>query len=168
MNTTMRLRAAGLAVLAALVLMACDGGQGRLASGMPAPAFELSHLSGTTVQFPGDYRGKVVAIRFWADWCPYCKDEMQDIEPVYRKYRDAGLLVLAINVMQPAETAQAFMQKLDVSYDVLLDRQGDVARNYGVLGLPTTYFIDREGTVRAKIHGESTAEVFERIVKELL
>lgn len=150
------------------VLAACDTERHQPANGEPAPAFSLMHLNGTAVHVPSDLRGQVTAIRFWADWCPYCKDEMKDIEPVYRKYRKRGLRVLAVNVMQPAETARAFVDKLGVSYEVLLDINGDVTRRYGVLGLPTTFFIDQDGVIRAKIHGESTAEVFERTVTELL
>jgi peroxiredoxin len=156
-------------LLAAVWLLAgCEGVPPAVRNGDPAPVFELQPLGGAQVRFPDDYRGQVVAIRFWADWCPYCRDEMVDIEPVYRKYRDQGLRVLAINVRQSDAVAAAFVQQLGISYAVLLDLEGSVARAYGVLGLPTTFFIDRQGTLRARILGESTAEAFDGIVAELL
>ncbi|HMR02950.1 MAG TPA: TlpA disulfide reductase family protein, partial [Candidatus Competibacter phosphatis] len=109
-----------------------------------------------------------VAIRFWADWCPYCHDEMQALEPVYRQYRDQGLAILAVNVLQPLETVRPFVQGLDISYEVLLDPQGAVTRDYRVMGLPMTFIVDRQGVIRARIVGESTPEVFERAIATLL
>lgn len=134
----------------------------------PAPAFTLERLDGPAVHFPEQYRGQVVAIRFWADWCPYCHDEMQALEPVYRQYRHRGLAILAVNVLQPLETVRPFVQGLDISYEVLLDPQGAVTRDYRVMGLPMTFIVDRQGVIRARIVGESTPEVFERAIATLL
>jgi peroxiredoxin len=161
---------AGLSLSLVLVLLvsACGDAPPAPRNGEPAPGFELPRLDGTPLAFPADLRGQVTAVRFWADWCPFCESEMRDIEPVYRTYRDRGLVVLAVNVRQDRETAARFVEGLGVSYEVLLDEQGDVARAYGVIGLPTTFFVDREGRLATRILGESTPEVFERIVGELL
>jgi len=110
----------------------------------------------------------VVAIRYWADWCPFCESEMNQLEPVYRKYRDQGLVILAINVRQDRDTAKEFISRLNVSYDTLLDVEGEVARLYGVMGLPTTFFVERDGRLRSRILGESTPETFEQIVEDML
>ena len=134
----------------------------------PAPAFTLERLDGPAVHFPEQYRGQVVAIRFWADWCPYCHAEMQALEPVYRQYRDRGLAILAVNVLQPLETVRPFVQKLEISYEVLLDPQGEVTGDYQIMGLPMTFIVDRQGVIRARIVGESTPEVFERAIATLL
>lgn len=159
----------GSLVLATLVVIAgCGGETAQLVKGEPAPAFALSPLKSGTLTFPDDLQGNVVAIRFWADWCPFCATEMRDIEPLYQKYRDQGLTILAVNVRQEREVAEKFISKLNISYDVLLDEEGTVARRYGVMGLPTTFFVDRNGKLGAKVLGESTPEVFERIIEELL
>ncbi len=120
------------------------------------------------MRFPEQYQGQVVALRFWADWCPYCHGEMQALEPVYRQHRDQGLTILAVNVMQPPETVEKFVKDIGISYDTLLDRQGEVMRRYQVIGLPVTYLIDRQGIVRARIIGESTPEVFAQAINPLL
>jgi peroxiredoxin len=112
--------------------------------------------------------GQVVAIRFWADWCPFCDKEMRDIEQVYRELSDRGLRVLAVNVGQDKQTAQRFVKRLGISYTTLLDPDSETARSYGVLGLPTTFFIDRQGLVHSKILGESDAAVFRQAVEPLL
>lgn len=149
-------------------LAACEQNVATLQKGAPAPAFALERLDGPGVRFPEQYRGQVVALRFWADWCPYCHDEMKALEPVYRQYRDRGLVILAINVLQPPETVRPFVQELNISYEVLLDRQGEVMRRYQVMGLPMTFIIDRQGIVHNRLVGESTPEVFAQAINSLL
>jgi peroxiredoxin len=155
-------------LLASVLLTACGEQAPQLEKGQAAPGFTLAALNGSPLSLPRDLQGKIVAVRFWADWCPFCESEMQAIEPVYRQYQDQGLRILAVNVRQDRATAQAFIDKLDISYEVLLDEHGEVARQYGVIGLPTTFFVDRQGRLGTRILGESTPEVFEGIVKELL
>ena len=139
-----------------------------LEKGQATPVFELAKMQNGSLRFPQDLKGKVVAIRFWADWCPFCKTEMRDIEPVYLEYKDQGLVILAINVRQDQKTVQAFINDLDISYNVLLDESGEVARTYGVSSLPISFFIGRDGTLQTRLLGESTPEAFESIVQELL
>lgn len=155
-------------VAAVVAANGCGESAPQLQTGQPAPAFTLVDLQSKAVAFPAHAAGQVVAVRFWADWCPFCESEMTQLEPVYRKYRDQGLRLLAVNVRQDAETARRFVAKLGISYETLLDLDGRVARSYGVLGLPTTFFIGRDGTLKGKVIGESTPEVFERIVADLL
>ena len=155
-------------VLVLALLAGCEQNASTLQAGAPAPAFSLEPLNGPSVRFPEQYRGQVVAIRFWADWCPSCRSEMTALEPVYRQHRDRGLVILAVNVLQPPETVQAFVNQLGISYDVLLDRQGEVMRGYRVMGLPMTFIVDRQGVIRTRIVGESTPEVFERAIAGLL
>lgn len=163
----MNLRILPCLLLLALIA-ACGSELPAIKNGTPAPAFTLERLDGASVRFPEQYQGQVVVLRFWADWCPYCYSEMQALEPVYRQHRDQGLVILAINVMQPPETVQKFVEKLGVSYETLLDRQGEVMRRYQVMGLPMTYLIDRKGIIRARIIGESTPEVFAQAISSLL
>jgi peroxiredoxin len=156
------------ALILSLFLAACSSDAPQLANGAPVPSFTVPRLEGGTATFPDDFRGKVVAIRFWADWCPFCKDEMMALEPVYQRLHGEGLHILAVNVRQDADTAGNFVRKLGISYETLLDVSGEVARSYGVQGLPTTFFIDRSGKLHARVLGESTPDVAERIVQEML
>ena len=163
-----RLRCAFAALLALLLTSGCGEPTPQLQAGAPPPAFQLPRLGQDALAFPAQTAGQIVAIRFWADWCPFCESEMTQLEPVYRKYRDRGLRILAVNVRQDPDTARRFVSKLGISYETLLDSDGRVARTYGVLGLPTTFFVDRAGRLKGKVIGESTPEVFERIVREML
>jgi len=155
-----------LAVL--LVATGCGESTPQLQTGAPPPEFRLATVAGGEVAFPAQTAGQIVAIRFWADWCPFCESEMTQLEPVYRKYGQQGLRILAVNVRQDPDTARRFVAKLGISYETLLDSDGRVARTYGVLGLPTTFFVDRDGRLKGKVVGESTPDVFERIVREML
>ena len=167
-GTRQRAGLAALLLFAGLLLSGCGGETVQLAQGEPPSPFELTTLGGGSVALPADLQGQIVVIRFWADWCPFCESEMRSIEPVYRAYKEQGLRLLAINVRQDAKTAAAFVEPLGISYEVLLDEDGDVARAYGVSGLPTTFFLDRQGRLATRILGESTPEVFEQVVKGLL
>lgn len=157
-----------MVLLFGLLLNGCGGETVQLAQGEPPPPFALTTLAGGSVALPSDLQGQVVVVRFWADWCPFCEGEMRSIEPVYQRYKDQGLRLLAVNVRQDAATAAAFVKPLGISYEVLLDGDGAVARAYGVSGLPTTFFLDRQGRLVTRILGESTPEVFEQVVKGLL
>jgi peroxiredoxin len=163
-----RAAVSALAAAAALGLAACEAPPVAVAPGDAAPAFELPRLEGGTAAFPGDYRGRVVALRFWADWCPFCRSEIQALEPLYERHRGRGLVLLAVNVMQPRERVEAFVRDLGSSAEVLLDGDGSVTRAYAVLGLPVTVFVDRQGIVSARVVGESTPEAFERVAQPLL
>jgi cytochrome c biogenesis protein CcmG, thiol:disulfide interchange protein DsbE len=159
-----------LALLAALLpLAACMGEPPpKVSRGDTPPAFETVRLDGTRVQFPGDFAGKPVVIRFWADWCKYCEGEMKAIETVFQRHKAAGIEVLAVNAGQDRATATAFVGKLGISYPALLDEEAKIAKRYGVTGLPTTYFVGRDGKVAAKQIGEMTASAYEQQVTELV
>jgi len=120
------------------------------------------------VQFPADFAGRPVVIRFWADWCKYCEGEMRDIEGVFQRHKAEGIEVLAVNAGQDRATAAAFVGKLGISYPTLLDEDAAIARRYGVTALPTTFFVGRDGRIAAKQVGEMTAAAFEQRVAELV
>ena len=155
-------------LLIAPLLTACDGGAPKLNTGMTAPGFSAVRLDGATVRFPDDFRGRPVVIRFWADWCRYCEGEMQAIDRVYQRLHGKGLQVLAVNVGQDREAVAAFIKRIGVGYPALLDEKSAVARQYGVTGLPTTFFVGADGVVKAKVVGEADEATFDRLARELL
>ncbi|MBK9596514.1 MAG: TlpA family protein disulfide reductase [Rhodocyclales bacterium] len=153
----------------ALLVAACGGEPAaKLNLGDPAPAFRTQRLDGAAMNFPAAATGKPVVIRFWADWCKYCEPEMKAIEVVYQRHKGKGLEVFAINAGQDKPAVAAFIIKLGVTYPVLLDEQSAIAKRYGVVGLPTTYFVDAKGVVRGKVIGEADEVIFERHALELL
>jgi cytochrome c biogenesis protein CcmG, thiol:disulfide interchange protein DsbE len=153
----------------ALLLAACGGEPAaKLNLGDPAPAFQTKRLDGSALDFPAAASGKPLVIRFWADWCKYCEPEMKAIEAVYQRHKGKGLEVFAVNAGQDRAAVEAFIRRIGVTYPALLDEQSAIARRYGVVGLPTTYFVDARGIVRGKVIGEADEAVFERHALELL
>lgn len=113
-------------------------------------------------------KGKVILLRFWADWCPNCKEEMPKIDEVYRNLKDKGFVVIGINVKQSEEAVAAFVKEYSISFPTPLDKDAAVAKKYGVVGLPTTFVIDKNGKIREKVMGDMTKEDVERLVTPLL
>ncbi|MDO8608237.1 MAG: TlpA disulfide reductase family protein [Phaeospirillum sp.] len=156
-----------LAVLLLLVACGEEGGKAPHVGNAPAP-FKLMALDGTSVDYPSATAGKVVVVRFWATWCPFCKDEMKMIQTVWSQSRDKGFEVLAVNAGQDKGDIEGFIAKLGVTYPVLLDPGSKVTRQYGVTGLPMTLFIGRDGKVKGRILGETDEATFRRKLDELL
>ncbi len=158
-----------LSFLAALALTACDeGNTNRLNPGDIAPAFAASSLGAVPFRFPDDLRGKPVVIRFWADWCRFCEGEMKAIERVWLRHKDQGLMVIAVNAGQNRQDVAAFISKIGVTYPALLDEKAAISRQYGVVALPTTYFVGADGRIRGKVLGEADEATFERLTVDLL
>ena len=159
-----------LLLVVTFLLAACgnDAPKANVNIGSIAPTFQTFRTDGGATHIPAAYFGKPLVVRFWADWCKYCEGEMKAIEAVYQRHKGKGLEVLAINAGQDKATIDAFIKKIGVSYPALLDEKSTIARSYGVVGLPTTFFIDGKGIVRAKIVGEADEATFERHALELL
>jgi cytochrome c biogenesis protein CcmG, thiol:disulfide interchange protein DsbE len=155
-------------LFASLLIAGCNKSEVALVKGQPTPGFNLENLQQQTINFPDDFTNKVVLISFWADWCPSCKKELRDFEAIYQKYHEQGLDVLALNIDQDEPTAVAFISDLNLSYDVLLDDKGDVAKRYATKSLPSALIVDRGGNLHTRLLGETPVEVFEEIITSLL
>ena len=115
--------------------------------GAPAPEFELMTLSGESVHLE-DYHGQVVLLNFWASWCGPCRLEMPAFQARFEKY-SGDLVILAVNSSDNQETAQAFMDELNLTFEGLLDVEGTIQKTYLVRGLPSSFFIDEDGLLQA-------------------
>ena len=154
--------------LAWAVLPAAGAERGMLKIGDPPPAFSLQDTDGQTVTAPDDFAGNTVVVHFWADWCPYCLEEMPVLDKLYRQYKKQGLRVYAVNVGQGLDAARAYVSRVKITYPVLLDIEGKTARSYGVLGLPRTFFIDRKGNIKYKLLGEASGDTLRKLVLNTL
>lgn len=155
------------AVVACVVLVAACGERPTLNRGDRAPSFALQAVTGADIRFPAD-PGVPTVIRFWADWCPYCYQEMRDIGPEAARLAPRGLNVVAVNAGQERAKVEAFVARLGIAYPVLIDETGATARAYGVSALPTTFFVAADGRIHNKLVGEADAATFERLAQELL
>ncbi len=167
-----------VALLVAGSLLACSGGgsaggadgatdpQG-ITPGKTALDFSLQTLDGARVSL-SDYRGQVVLVNFWATWCPPCRAEIPALEAAYQAHRDDGLVILGVSVEDPPELIELFLQDFDITYPILLDRNGAVYRAYRAPGLPTTVLVDRDGIIQVRHVGELSARELDQYLSEVL
>ncbi len=113
---------------------------------LKAPSFSLKDLDGREVKLE-DHRGKIVFINFWATWCPPCRDEMPSMEKLYTEFKGRDFIILAVDIQESAKKVRAFKEKFKLNFPILLDSDGRVGSEYGVISIPTTYLIDRKGYV---------------------
>lgn len=125
-----------------------EGAGASLAVGDSAPAFDLVSLTGERIRL-SDLQGKPVVLNFWATWCDPCRAEMPDFQSVYQQYRDQGLQLYAINLGESAVAVEHFLRQISVDLPVLLDLNDKAQEAYRILPIPTTFFIDSTGTIRA-------------------
>lgn len=138
--------------------------------GQPAPNFTLMSLDGDEVSL-ADYQGQPVLINFWASWCPPCRLEMPDLVEAYEAHKDEGFIILAIDLtfQDSLPDVETFVEEFGLTFPVLLDEDGAVAnRQYRLLGLPMSVFVNREGIITRLHIGAMTAEQVDDFVNELM
>ena len=132
-----------------------------------APDFTRQDLHGHAVHLAG-LRGKVVLLNFWATWCAPCQVEMPVFAAWQRQYGPQGFTIIGISMDDDAATARKLAERLKLDYPVAMGDARLGLRYGGVLGLPLSLLIDRNGVVRARFEGETDVKVMENRVRDLL
>src|SRR5499427_524482 len=137
--------------------------------GAAAPDFAAKSDSGRNVRL-SELRGQVVLVNFWATWCSPCRQELPLLNKIYTQYRNAGFMLLAVNVDDNRKDADAMLKRLALRFPTLFDGSKNVAKLYGVDTMPATLVIDRDGRVRYVHRGyyEGYERKYEQQVRELL
>lgn len=117
-----------------------------------APLFSAPDVDGETVNLLA-LRGSPVIINFWATWCGPCAVEMPELQGLYNAYESTGLRVLAVNLAETPDLILQWAQHYQLSYDLLLDPQGEIADLYRLRGQPSTYFVSADGIVTDIFYG---------------
>jgi len=131
--------------------------------GKKVPNFSVETLDGSFVSLD-DFKGKYVVINFWATWCKYCKSEMPDLE----QFQNEDFIILALDVEEPKDMVQKYIDDGGYSFLVGLDFDGIIAKEYGISAFPTSYFIDKDGNLVGVMQGMLTKESLEEIKKYML
>jgi peroxiredoxin len=137
------------------------------AIGSTAPDFELTDLSGKKVRL-SDLKGKVVILDFWATWCGPCRMEIPDLVKLQSKYGAKGLTIVGLTVTSPEKDVRSFAQAQGMNYPVLLDADDLTNRYGGIVGIPTTFVVDRQGRITQKFIGVMSTQTFEEAIQPLL
>jgi thiol-disulfide isomerase/thioredoxin len=132
------------------------------------PKALLFDRRGLKVNLPGDLKGGVGLLHFWATWCPYCLKEIMAIESLYQLYRNQGFRPYSVNVGENLAAVEAYISSIRVSYAILLDPDSSTAKKYGIPGIPTTIITGRDGLIRFKVLGEMNREGLRKLLSPLL
>ena len=137
-------------------------------SGPANLGFTLKDLDGKEVRL-STYLGHVLVVNFWATWCEPCKLEIPGFIDLYNRYRDRGLAVVGIAMDEPVATVTPYTREMKMNYPVLVSQgREDLEEAFGLTGLPTTFIINRDGTVCRRYHGYTRKETFEDALKRLV
>ncbi|MFC5467814.1 redoxin domain-containing protein [Cohnella suwonensis] len=139
-----------------------------LTKGDKAPDFRLAGLD-NAVHNLKDYEGKPLIVNFWGTFCPPCRNEMPALQQQYEKWKGQGLELVGINLSEDKLTAESFIRQVGVSFPILMDKDKQTERRYGLKQYPTTFFITSKGTIQeVVIGGLLTEEEIEARVDRLM
>ncbi len=124
----------------------------RLFPPVAAPELALEQYEGEPTRL-ADYRGVPVIVSFWATWCPPCREELPSMNRAWRKIREQGVMMLAVNVAEDEETIFAFLAEYPIEFPVLMDVDGKTVGSWPVKGLPTTFVVDPDGNMVYRVIG---------------
>ncbi len=135
--------------------------------GKPAPVFNLELYGGGTINLE-EFHGKPVLINFWASWCIPCRDEAPALESAWSKYKDKGIHFVGVNIWDDNENALAYLSKYGSQYPQGKDPNDQVQLDYGVGGVPETYFVNSEGMITDKFTGPLKVEYIDYFMDRAL
>jgi cytochrome c biogenesis protein CcmG, thiol:disulfide interchange protein DsbE len=176
-NLIMLVVGAGLVLISAAVFLALPSAQAEvqqtvpsvipLAVNFPVPEVQLTDLNNQPVAL-ADYQGQVILYNAWATWCPPCKEEMPTLEAYYQDYKQAGFVIVAIEDGQPVSEVAAFAESYKLSFPVWPDLKYVATTAFKTNSLPTSFVIDRSGTVRLTWTGAITRAALEKYVTPII
>jgi len=129
--------------------------------------FTLTDLDGNAIRL-ADLRGHAVWINFWASWCPPCQAETPTLRTMDERYGDRGLALIGIQVQQTVDDGRAYADRYSLDYLIGADVSAAIFRTYRVFALPTQFFIDADGVIRAVVNGPLDLETASALVESIL
>jgi len=152
-------------LMAALVFSSgCDERQGVQVGGTP-PGISGNDIRGEYVTL-GLFKGNVVVLYFWTNSC--CADGLKELEPYFSQNRQKGLTVLAVNEGDTKETVESCVKKNGLTFSLQTDEHAMTAHQYGIIGFPTIFILDRSGIIREKVLGHIPIAKLEKLVSRYL
>ncbi|AFK86639.1 MULTISPECIES: peroxiredoxin family protein [Thermoanaerobacterium] len=144
---------------------AINNAQVGIEKGDLAPDFTLKDVNGKTVTL-SKLKGKKVILNFWATTCPYCKIEMPELNKFYQNNKN-DVVLLAIDIGEDKSTVENYLEGKGYGFDVLLDGDAKVAMDYKVQFIPMSFFIDKDGIIRAISNGAMTYDEVDQYFKTI-
>lgn len=120
---------------------------------LPAPLFRLPSLEGGGTIDLADFRGHVTVLNFWGSWCAPCRLEAPGLQRTWKVYRSRGVRFLGVDERDNDAAGRAFVQEFGLTYPSAADPSGSLADDYGLFGMPTTFIVDAQATIRYRFVG---------------
>lgn len=139
--------------------------------GEPAPTMRVPQLDGTGTLSLAELHGQIIVVNFWASWCTACRKEHSALTATAANYRDQGVTFVGVNYQDQRSSAIQFLNELGrggSNYRYVTDPGSKLAIEFGVYGIPETFFIDRSGTIVAKITGASNYQILSETLDDIL
>ncbi|MGI9642748.1 MAG: TlpA family protein disulfide reductase [Acidimicrobiia bacterium] len=138
--------------------------------GKPAPSGDIALADGSGSVSVSDFPGDIVVVNFWASWCLGCRDEHGALVQASEDYADFDTTFIAVNYQDQPERAAAFLDELGVSTSTVytVDDGSETAFAWGVLGLPETFFVDRDGIVVGKVSGPVSYALLSQTIDQII
>ena len=133
----------------------------------PAPDFTLTTFKGTTISLEG-LTGKPIVINFWASWCPPCRIEAPLLERTWRAYKNRDVVFIGVDVQDREKDALNYIREFDITYPNGPDPTGEISIDYGVSGLPVTFFVSRKGEIVRRWVGAIERSVLISSIEEIM
>lgn len=135
--------------------------------GREAPEFTLRLFNGEELAL-SELRGKTVLLNFWASWCMPCRQEARALEKTWQKYKDKDVVFIGVNVWDDNSSAHSYMEKYGGEYPHGSDPEEEIQVDYGVGGVPETYFIDSAGNIIDKYNGPLTEQIIDYYIEKAI
>ncbi len=132
--------------------------------GEPAPEFVLESFSGEKIRL-SDFRGKTLLVNFWASWCHPCREEAPELERAYMSLSGNQVEFIGINIMDDRKSAEEYVKSFGGSFVNIYDPENRVHLDYGVGGVPETFFVNPEGIITGKHRGPLTEKMIMSYIK---
>ena len=133
----------------------------------PAPTISMT-LYGGGVLSPADYADKPVVVNFWASWCGPCRQEAPIFERLSQEYGERGVQFIGVNIQDAEADAEAYLREYDITYPNGKDDNGSISIDYGVIGIPVTFFINKDGVVQRRWAGVMRETQLRQWIDELV
>ena len=165
-----------LVVVGALLAAGCGTGDGdssaskdpaALRPGRVASDFTVALFDSGTFTL-SEQRGKVVLVNFWASWCPPCREEAPVLERAWQKYKDKGFILVGVDIWDNDKDARSFLQEFRISYPNGPDNNGEIAIEYGLTGVPESWFLNKDGRLVRRWVGPLTDQQITAFIEEAM